>query len=121
MQELWNEIRHLRRGDARGDAAACEALLRYLADSFGSKPWTAATVFEAMVDKPFLRGAIVRCIGEELSIPRFSRFLSVHCGRWGVLELRCVNRHSREGARFTVTKSVTSLHSRRASVTSTDL
>jgi hypothetical protein len=114
---ILEELGALRlRAQPRADARSCETLLQYLVDAFGSTPWTTAIVFDAILDNPLLRGAIIRCIGADLTIAKLSRFLNLHCGTWGDLQLRCINRHSREGARFTVTKSVTSSHKKRDSV-----
>jgi hypothetical protein len=101
------ELRRLRRHKAAPDAESIEALLAHVRDEFQSDPWTAAMVLEAASENPMLIGAIKRCFGHTFSVLKLSRLLTQSVGLWGDLELRCLDSHSRDGARYAVTELLT--------------
>jgi hypothetical protein len=103
--QLLAEMRLLRRGKPRPDSEAIESLLEYIVDEFGQKPWAAKWLLEEPIAHPLLRGAIVRCVGEQPTAKGLSRFLGQHLGQWGEFLLRCTNSHSNEGVRYCVTIS----------------
>ena len=107
LEALETEVRLLRRGRVRADAEAIEALLAHVRDEFKGHPWTAAMVLEAASENPMLIGAIKRCFGSTYSVLKLSRLLTQSVGPWGDLELRCLDSHSRDGALYAVTESVT--------------
>ena len=116
QERILAEMRLLRRGQMRADAESCEALLGYIRDEFQDEPWTVVSLFDAAFENGLLHGAIVRCIGENLSIQKVAKSLMRLIGDYGIYRLRCINRRSRTGARFTVTQSVTPSQRSHASV-----
>jgi hypothetical protein len=103
--QLVAEMRFYRRGKPRADAAAIESLLEYIADEFGQKPWATKWLLEGPIAHPLLRGAIVRCVGEQPTAKGLSRFLGQHLGQWGNFVLQCTSPRSNEGVRYSVTIS----------------
>ena len=101
------ELRRLRKPKTLPDSESVEALLAHVRDVFNTTPWTAAMVLEAASDNPVLLGAIKRCCGPAFTVYKLSRLLGQSIGRCGELELRCLDSHSRDGALFSVTDSVT--------------
>jgi hypothetical protein len=109
-------LRLLRRGRTSADEQAIQALVEYIHDEFAVKPWTVAMVLEAASENPVLLGAIKRCLGQNFSVHKLSRLLTRSAGICGELELLCVDSHSREGALFSVTDSVTRSQKARGNV-----
>ena len=101
------EFKRLRRGKVSPDVESIEALLAHVRDEFNADSWTAAMVLEAASENLMLIGAIKRCFGQTFSVLKLSRLLTQSVGPWGEFELRCLDSHSRDGALYAVTDSVT--------------
>jgi hypothetical protein len=101
------ELRRLRKSKMLPDGESVEALLAHVRDEFNTTPWTSAMVLEVASENPVLLGAVKRCCGPTFTVQKLSRLLTQSVGPCGELELRCLDSHSRDGALFSVTNSVT--------------
>jgi hypothetical protein len=107
IEALTREVRELR-GRRQEDEVQFSALLGANFRVFNGTEFTAAWLLEACLDadpdSQNLHHALMACVGQRPTIRKLARLLSRSTGRCGVWRLECTDHHSRDGAKYRVTK-----------------